>query len=54
MGGRRGYGPTHSQSLEKFGIYGLNVYAQTQFSYSKYYNDAIKNSVKPNIEINTV
>ena len=29
MGGRRGYGPTHSQSLEKhfLGIPGLNVYA---------------------------
>ena len=29
MGAGRGYGPTHSQSLEKFflGIYGLNVYA---------------------------
>ena len=47
MGGRRGYGPTHSQSLEKFflGIYGLNVYAlNTIFPIQNIYNDAIKNS----------
>jgi len=33
MGGRRGYGPTHSQSLEKHfcGIPGLNVLAINQF-----------------------
>jgi pyruvate/2-oxoglutarate/acetoin dehydrogenase E1 component len=34
MGGRRGYGPTHSQSLEKFflGIPGLRVLAPTALS----------------------
>lgn len=34
MGGRRGYGPTHSQSLEKhfLGIGGLNVYAPNTLS----------------------
>lgn len=34
MGGRRGYGPTHSQSLEKHfcGVPGLTVYAVNQYS----------------------
>jgi len=34
MGGRRGYGPTHSQSIEKhfFGIPGLTVYAVSQYA----------------------
>ncbi len=34
MGGRRGYGPTHSQSIEKlfFGIHGLNVIALNKYS----------------------
>ena len=34
MGGRRGYGPTHSQSLEKFymGVPGLNVVAPINFA----------------------
>ena len=34
MGGRRGYGPTHSQSIEKhfLGLPGLNVYAVNQYS----------------------
>ena len=33
MGGKRGYGPTHSQSIEKhfFGIEGLNIYALNAF-----------------------
>ena len=33
MGGGRGYGPTHSQSIEKFflGIEGLNVFAVNPF-----------------------
>jgi len=33
MGGKRGYGPTHSQSIEKhfFGIEGLNIYALNTF-----------------------
>ena len=33
MGGKRGYGPTHSQSIEKhfFGIEGLNIYALNPF-----------------------
>ena len=46
MGGRRGYGPTHSQSLEKFflGIHGLNVYAlNTLFPIQNIYYDAFKN-----------
>lgn len=35
MGGRRGYGPTHSQSIEKlfFGIHGLNVIAINKYSH---------------------
>ncbi|SVD43830.1 uncharacterized protein METZ01_LOCUS396684, partial [marine metagenome] len=34
MGGKRGYGPTHSQSLEKLflGVDGLNIVAQNIFS----------------------
>jgi len=34
MGGRRGYGPTHSQSLEKHfcGVPGLSVYAVSQYA----------------------
>jgi pyruvate/2-oxoglutarate/acetoin dehydrogenase E1 component len=34
MGGRRGYGPTHSQSLEKHfcGVPGLNVFAVNQYN----------------------
>ena len=34
MGGRRGYGPTHSQSIEKhfLGIPGLTVYAVSQYT----------------------
>lgn len=34
MGGRRGYGPTHSQSIEKhfLGVPGLNVYAANSLS----------------------
>tara|TARA_B100001123_G_scaffold447674_1_gene605979 strand:+ start:922 stop:2898 length:1977 start_codon:yes stop_codon:yes gene_type:complete len=46
MGGRRGYGPTHSQSLEKFflGIHGLNVYAlNTLFPIQNIYYDAFQN-----------
>ena len=46
MGGRRGYGPTHSQSLEKFflGIHGLNVYAlNTLFPIQNIYHDAFQN-----------
>ncbi len=45
MGGRRGYGPTHSQSLEKFflGVHGLNVYAlNTIFPIQHIYKDALK------------
>ena len=44
MGGRRGYGPTHSQSLEKFflGVHGLNVYAlNTIFPMQNIYKDAL-------------
>ena len=53
MGGRRGYGPTHSQSLEKFflGIQGLNVYAlNTLFPIQKIYSDAFQN-LSPNLII---
>jgi 2-oxoisovalerate dehydrogenase E1 component len=34
MGGRRGYGPTHSQSIEKlfFGVHGLNVIALNKYT----------------------
>ena len=45
MGGRRGYGPTHSQSIEKFflGVHGLNVYAiNTLFPIQNIYYDAFK------------
>ena len=45
MGGRRGYGPTHSQCLEKFfmGIQSLNVYAlNTIFPIQNIYYDAFK------------
>jgi len=41
MGGRRGYGPTHSQSIEKlfFGVHGLNVIALNKYSnVDKIYN----------------
>ncbi len=38
MGGRRGYGPTHSQSLEKFflGVPGLTVLAPVNFAAPKF------------------
>lgn len=44
MGGRRGYGPTHSQSIEKlfFGVHGLNVIALNRYSYiDQIYNHII-------------
>lgn len=54
MGGRRGYGPTHSQSLEKIflGIPGLRVVAPTVFSDpGALLCDAILNSQEPTLFI---
>ena len=53
MGAGRGYGPTHSQSIEKyfFGIIGLNVYSlNTMFPIDRIYLDAFNNS-NPNLII---
>jgi pyruvate/2-oxoglutarate/acetoin dehydrogenase E1 component len=50
MGGRRGYGPTHSQSLEKFfvGVPGLRVIALSPFhDIDSFYRDAICDSDDP-------
>lgn len=54
MGGRRGYGPTHSQSLEKLflGVPGLSVLAPASFSIGKHspgdlLKDAILNTDSP-------
>ena len=46
MGGKRGYGPTHSQSIEKhfFGIEGLNIYALNAFQdIDELYKSVLKN-----------
>ena len=53
MGGRRGYGPTHSQSIEKhfYGIKGLNIYSLNPFyPIDKVYFDAFENKT-PNLII---
>ena len=53
MGGGRGYGPTHSQSIEKFfyGINGLNIYSINPFfPIEKIYQDAF-NNINPNLII---
>ena len=53
MGGRRGYGPTHSQSIEKhfLGIEGLNIYALNPFQdINGVYMSAINNN-EPNLII---
>lgn len=53
MGGRRGYGPTHSQSIEKhfYGIKGLNIYSLNPFyPIDKIYFDAFQNKT-PNLII---
>jgi pyruvate/2-oxoglutarate/acetoin dehydrogenase E1 component len=50
MGGRRGYGPTHSQSLEKFfaGVPGLRVIAISPFhEIESFYREAICDSEDP-------
>lgn len=50
MGGRRGYGPTHSQSLEKFfvGVPGLQVIALSPFhDVDRFYSAAICESDDP-------
>ena len=53
MGGRRGYGPTHSQSIEKhfYGIKGLNIYSLNPFyPINKVYFNAFNNKT-PNLII---
>ena len=53
MGAGRGYGPTHSQSIEKFfyGITGLNVYSLNPlFPIQEIYSDAFNNK-NPNLII---
>ena len=66
MGGRRGYGPTHSQSIEKhfFGIKGLNIYSLNPFFpidiiYNKALNDqtpslVIENKVLYNFDLEKI
>lgn len=46
-GGRRGYGPTHSQNFESFflGIPNLIIYSQNIFSSSKHYLELIKTNL---------
>lgn len=54
MGGRRGYGPTHSQSLEKYfvGIPGLEVTALHRFQPVKpFYRRALLGSDRPSLII---
>ena len=53
MGGRRGYGPTHSQSIEKhfLGIDGLNIYAINPFQNIKYIYEVAINSSEPSLII---
>ena len=53
MGGGRGYGPTHSQSLEKFfyGMHGINIYSLNPFfPLEKIYEEAFQN-INPNLII---
>lgn len=54
MGGGRGYGPTHSQSLEKYlvGIPGIDVVAVSQFhDLNRFYEGAVLGSTRPTIVI---
>ncbi len=54
MGGGRGYGPTHSQSLEKFlvGIPGLNVAAISALhDIERFYRHAVLESGEPTVVI---
>ncbi len=53
MGGRRGYGPTHSQSIEKhfFGIDGLNIYAINPFQNVKEIYGTAINNLEPSLII---
>ncbi|MBL4759656.1 MAG: hypothetical protein JKY80_02225 [Mariprofundaceae bacterium] len=54
MGGGRGYGPTHSQSLEKFfiGVPGLNVVALNRFhNTNNFYSELILKEIKPSLII---
>jgi 2-oxoisovalerate dehydrogenase E1 component len=54
MGGHRGYGPTHSQTLDKhfLGIPGLNVYAiNSLFDPALLYQSLTKNSKDPSLVI---
>jgi pyruvate/2-oxoglutarate/acetoin dehydrogenase E1 component len=54
MGGRRGYGPTHSQSLEKYlvGVPGLNVIAVSPFhDLTAFYRAAVIESEDPTVII---
>lgn len=54
MGGGRGYGPTHSQSLEKYlvGIPGINVVALSQFhDAGRFYDAAVLGRGEPTIVI---
>ena len=48
MGGKRGYGPTHSQSLEKFfnGMYGLNIIALNNRISPKIIYDKLFDTIK--------
>ena len=49
MGGKRGYGATHSQSLEKFllGIPLLKVLAVRRFNVAQLYKNAVSHLVGP-------
>lgn len=54
MGGRRGYGPTHSQSLEKlfYGIYGLDILAlNPRYSPMNVFNTLFSKISKPTLVI---
>lgn len=54
MGGGRGYGPTHSQSLEKYlvGIPGINVVALSQYhDIGRFYEAAVLGGSDPTIVI---
>lgn len=54
MGGRRGYGPTHSQSIEKFflGIPGLKVLAlNNRFSPLELYRTLLSNLCQPTLVV---
>lgn len=54
MGGKRGYGPTHSQSLEKhfLGIYGINVLALNyRINPAQFYSDLFSAIKSPTIVV---